>query len=158
MSSLFWKKVAKIEGGCWIWTGPMDRNGYGLDGGARKTLAHRVAYRELVGEIAPGLELDHLCRVRHCVRPDHLQPVTHRENMLRGNGWAGKNARKTHCPHGHEYTPDNTKLRNGSRTCRACRSAKNAEKLRRRRARLRERRLATGWVPWARVAKKVDPG
>lgn len=164
MSNLFWEKVAKTDDGCWAWIGPLDRNGYGLAGGMKKVLAHRMAYRELVGEIPAGLGLDHLCRNRACVRPDHLEPVSHRENCRRGNGWAGTNARKTHCPQGHEYTPENTKLifkkgqPNGGRNCRECRRVRSKAKCKAKRDRARAARLATGWVPWARVAKKADPG
>jgi len=67
------------------------------------------------------LEIDHLCRVRCCVNPDHLEAVTHRENILRGNTFAAVNAAKTHCPKGHEYTPENTRIHTGGRRqCIAC--------------------------------------
>jgi hypothetical protein len=95
--------------------------------------AHRVAYEMLVGTIPKGLDLDHICHNgsgcgggescphRRCVNPDHLEPVTHRENMLRGETVAAMHARKTHCIHGHEFTPENTRIkRDGSRNCRAC--------------------------------------
>lgn len=69
---------------CWLWTGPVDVNGYGhVNVGSTTTTAHRAVFRGLVGDIPIGLELDHLCRVRHCVNPDHLQPVTHAENVQR---------------------------------------------------------------------------
>lgn len=159
MSTDFWEKVRKSDG-CWEWIGARDVRGYGLHHGVRrKYLAHRVSYAMAYGEVK-GLDLDHLCRNRACVRPDHLEAVSHRENCRRGNGWAGLNARKTHCPQGHEYTPENTKIvfkktqPNGGRVCRACRREKNAEKLRRRYARRRDERLAAGWVPYKR---KTDP-
>jgi hypothetical protein len=103
--------------GCWLWTGKPDRYGYGTVwlGGPRQ--AHRVAYVELVGPVAPGLKLDHLCRRRHCVRPDHLEPVTEAENQLRAN--PEYLARRTRCRNGHPLdrpirTPE------GGLLCRRC--------------------------------------
>lgn len=117
--------IAKIDftDTCWEWNGGVNPNGYGLFGVRRKsTLAHRVSYNWFIGEIPEGLTLDHLCRVRHCVNPDHLEPVTNRENCLRGISPAAINARKTHCMRGHEFTPENTRGYPGrvGRRCRAC--------------------------------------
>ena len=108
--------------GCWLWTGRLDPKGYGtVHVFGKSQRAHRVVYELFVGPIPDGLELDHLCRVRHCVNPDHLEPVDHKTNVLRGDGWGAKNARKTHCVNGHEFTDENTRLRiDGSRDCRAC--------------------------------------
>ena len=119
----FWRFVDK-GGECWLWTGSIQRGGYGmfLERPGKSVVAHRFAYRLLVGPVPEGLQLDHLCRVRNCVRPDHLEPVTARENTMRGLGFASANARKTHCKRGHEFTPENTRiLTSGSRLCRACR-------------------------------------
>ena len=117
----FWAKVEKTET-CWLWTGLLDRYGYGrlwLDGKMAK--AHRYAYELLVGQIPNGLTLDHLCRVRNCVNPADLEPVTGRENTLRGEGVAATHARRTHCPRGHLFDEANTYLRPSSgRRCRAC--------------------------------------
>jgi hypothetical protein len=110
-----------------MWTGYQDRRGYGkfyYDAAVR--LAHRHAYEYFVGPIPPGKALDHLCRVTGCVRPDHLEPVTWRENSLRGNTIARLNANKTHCVHGHEYTLHNTHPHSlGWRRCRVCSRLRN---------------------------------
>lgn len=84
----FWAKVDKTET-CWLWTAAIRRrSGYGVfSHQARTMLAHRFAYELLVGPIPDGLVIDHLCRVRHCVNPDHLEPVTQRENLRRGMRW-----------------------------------------------------------------------
>lgn len=86
-----------------------------------KQLAHRLAYEFIRGPIPDGLQLDHLCRVRRCVNPAHLEPVSQRENLIRGEGWAGKNARKTTCNKGHALSviPNNL----GKRGCLTCRKA-----------------------------------
>jgi hypothetical protein len=111
-----------LLGDCLLWTGSKTRNGYGVFGYAhgKKAMAHRFAYERLIEPIPDGLQLDHLCRNRACVNPHHLEPVTQKVNLLRGIGFAGVNARKTHCPRGHEYTPENTKSFSGWRQCRAC--------------------------------------
>lgn len=109
------------DSGCWLWEWYVHRSGYGMlrqDGRAR--YAHRVIYERFRGPIPKGLQLDHLCRVRHCVNPDHLEPVTARENQRRGNGWPGIHARKTHCIRGHEFTPENTMIVLNGRNCAAC--------------------------------------
>jgi hypothetical protein len=113
----FWAKVRKTET-CWLWTATLNNQGYGEFGSLG--LAHRFAYELLVGPIPEGLTLDHLCRQPACVRPDHLEPVTHRENVRRGEGWSGRNARKTHCPQGHAYDEANTRWYHNQRNCRAC--------------------------------------
>lgn len=106
---------------CWVWTGRRDRRGYGRYGD-KGTLVHRVTYTRLVGEIPQGLEPDHLCRNTGCGNPEHLEPVTHAENLRRGHMtiWLQRRA-VTHCPHGHEYAGDNLRHdRLGRRVCRAC--------------------------------------
>lgn len=110
-------KVRKTDT-CWLWEGAKS-DGYGhMWVGSGYSVAHRVAYELLVGPIPVGLDLDHLCRVRACVNPEHLEPVTRRENLQRGYG---HNLRVTHCPRGHEYTAENTRVSKlGQRHCREC--------------------------------------
>lgn len=115
----------KIEyGECWEWVASRSPEGYGRfnDGSPSPAYAHRWAYEFLVGPIPKGLELDHLCRVRHCVRPEHLEPVTHRENDVRGMAPTMVTRRSGVCKRGHVYTP----APNGSgRTCKVCRDERN---------------------------------
>jgi hypothetical protein len=110
---------------CVLWAGSVSPEGYGyVNGKPRgKLYAHRLAYERIHGPIPVGLEIDHLCRVRHCVNPDHLEAVTRRENQLRGFGLSGVAARRTHCPKGHPYDEANTgrsKHRPNRRVCLAC--------------------------------------
>ena len=118
--------LIEVTDTCWIWRGTVRPNGYGrVKHQGVLYLAHRLVYESLIGPIPDGLQLDHLCRVRHCVRPTHLEPVTASENLRRSPiAPAGINARKTHCVHGHEFTEENTYVdREGYRNCRTCRSA-----------------------------------
>lgn len=122
--------VPGMDRPCWLWNAWTNQEGYALirvgskDEGVVR--AHRVTYEHFIGEIPEGLTLDHLCRTRNCVNPWHLEPVTRAENVLRGVGFAPVNAAKTHCPRGHEYTPENTDVdRHGWRKCSTCRRAKN---------------------------------
>lgn len=116
--------VPEPNTGCWLWIGHVDeRLGYGrmvIDG--KRRVAHRIAYEALVGPIPDGLQLDHLCRVRCCVNPSHLQPVTQQENIRRGQGIPAMNAAKTHCPKGHAYSSENTYWQPGrlGRRCVLC--------------------------------------
>jgi hypothetical protein len=114
----FWEKVNKTEG-CWEWLGARTGSGYGV---FRRQPAHRLAWIEAHGPIPDGLQIDHLCRNRRCVNPDHLEPVTVRENLLRSPiSWAGINARKDICNHGHALAGDNLyRDPRGRRRCRAC--------------------------------------
>lgn len=115
---LFWAKV-QFTGFCWLWTGS-SRDGYGQVKRFRRLhQAHRFAYELLVGQIPDGLELDHLCRIRACVNPDHLDPVTHPENYWRSPIVCGQRDR---CPRGHLYSGDNLYVLPGSggRVCREC--------------------------------------
>lgn len=131
----FWSKVNKNGPlGCWVWTASLDLNGYGqfiVMRGSRgyPRLSHRVAWELLQGPIPNGLVIDHLCRNRACVRPDHLQPVTNKENILRGVSISAISARKTHCIRGHEFNEENTyRPKRGGRMCRACARIRRAER------------------------------
>jgi hypothetical protein len=112
----FWAKVDKGDGtGCWLWTGTRWAKGYGqVRHQNRRLLAHRVAYELLVGPIPDGYQIDHLCRVTRCVRPDHLEPVTPLENARRAAAFI------THCPSGHPYDEVNTRRTTDGRHCKAC--------------------------------------
>lgn len=133
-------KMEHHPNGCWIWTGSLqgyERFRYGtfaLNGKAVR--AHRAAYELFVGSIPEGYELDHLCRDPRCVNPEHLEAVTHLENMQRAQmprGSKHPNGKKTHCPAGHPYDEENTRFQqNGGRICREC-------------ARIRNRRRYAQW-------------
>lgn len=123
----FLKSVDVAVDGCWLWLGPKDRDGYASqwrigsrsDGTRTKIRPHRFAYQEFVGPIPDGMTIDHLCRVRCCVNPDHLEPVTARENTQRG--WR---ATKLYCPYGHPLFGPNLKIaKSGQRVCRECQRA-----------------------------------
>lgn len=117
----FWDKVRKSKG-CWNFIGSVGKDGYGkfyIDG--KMEMAHRVSYKIKVGEIPKGLNIDHKCRNRACVNPKHIEPVTQRENVMRGLGVARFNSEKTHCIHGHEFNYINTRItKDGERACRVC--------------------------------------
>ena len=122
----FVKSFTVEEDGCWLWHGWMRPDGWGqLTGPNGKTVgAHRAAWMIAVGPIPEGLAIDHLCNVRACVNPDHMELVTKGENTRRARGWAWQE-RKTHCPQGHEYTPENTMIDDGRRKCRTCLRARS---------------------------------
>lgn len=117
----FWARVEKTPA-CWLWKGSLNQ-GYGQFAFRKKIVrAHRFAYELLVGPIPDRLTLDHLCRVRACVNPDHLEPVTDRENILRGTGLSARNAARTHCKRGHLFDEANTYNNGRRRRCRACKN------------------------------------
>lgn len=118
----FWSKVDKNgPEGCWLWTDHLGRQGYAdFWVPPRPVKAHRFAYELLVGPIPEGLVIDHLCSVRHCVNPAHLEAVTQRVNVLRSTNHVAAQAVATHCKRGHEFTPENTYMHRGKRDCRTC--------------------------------------
>lgn len=131
------KAVVDWDTGCWIWTASINMHGYGQisvkcsDGKFRPRRAHRVSYQMLMGPIPDGLQLDHLCRNRACINPAHLEPVTNRENTIRGDGPSINSRRlrgRTHCKNNHPFDESNTYIDPlGKRVCRAC----SREKVRR---------------------------
>ena len=129
----FSSKVNKDgAGGCWLWLGKLTEKGYGIfvmDG--KSIPAHRVSWELTNGQIPEGLQIDHLCRVRACVNPVHLEPVTNLENTLRGENFIAVHAAKTHCSNGHPFDEINTRIdmRNGRqlRVCRTCQKVRLAE-------------------------------
>lgn len=134
----FWAMVAsREEGQCWLWTGHLDRKGYGaIKTGKKSTGAHRFSYSLNVGPIPDGLVIDHLCRVPACVNPAHLEPVTNAENIARGTAPAAVAIRTGKCQRGHEFTEANTYYvpRSGGgrqRKCRECALTRDRERLQR---------------------------
>lgn len=124
-----WQRITVTDAGCWEWdTLPPAGKGYGRiwvgsrsDGTRRMTYSHIAAYETFVGPVPEGAELDHLCRNRACCNPEHLDPVSHRENLMRSPiAPASLQARQTHCLREHEFTPENTYMSKGKRYCRAC--------------------------------------
>jgi hypothetical protein len=113
------------DDGCWLWRGALTHYGYGVVNTQQKI--HRVTFEHFTGTIPDGLVIDHLCRVRHCVNPDHLEAVTFAQNVLRGDGPPAQNARRTHCKNGHELAGDNLKIietkTGAQRRCRSCEKA-----------------------------------
>jgi len=117
--------------GCWVWSSYIDPAGYGrFSLGGEACYAHRVSYEMKIGPIPNGLELDHLCRVRHCVNPAHLEPVIHQVNVSRGR--AGWNSRaKVRCPKGHPYSGNNIYIlqkKPRERLCKECKNRKDRER------------------------------
>ena len=129
------KIIPEPNSGCWLWTASLTTTGYGaIRWGKTMKKAHRVIYEliksELPSRYPSGLVLDHLCRVRSCVNPDHLEIVTQKENCQRGNAkFNGQHQRaQTHCIHGHEFDEQNTIVRRGKHGRRSCRQCKNISK------------------------------
>lgn len=118
---------AVTESGCMIWMGALNDKGYGLVYRNERSLrVHRLVYSYFKGAIPAGLGLDHLCRVRCCVNPDHLEPVTQRVNVLRGVGISAIRARRTHCIYGHPLIDENLRVsRTNQRICVTCRDRRN---------------------------------
>ncbi|MFF1916144.1 HNH endonuclease signature motif containing protein [Streptomyces sp. NPDC058239] len=137
----FWARVDKTDSGCWLWVSSSRAGNYGdFHFAGVRYRAHVWAYERFVGPVPKGLQLDHLCHTndsscaggveclhRRCVNPAHLEPVTARENILRGNSIHAANAAKTHCVKGHPFDAANTHVKSrGNRVCRTCQRASMA--------------------------------
>jgi hypothetical protein len=133
LQARFWEHVTRTDF-CWVWSTTRNPNIYPqiLEGGkgSRQWSAHRLSYTWAYGEIPPGLVIDHLCRNKRCVRPEHLETVRQRNNVLRGDGISAQNAAKAACPCGRDYEVNSR----GVRFCRVCRSALHIRGRSRRRA------------------------
>ena len=122
-----WAQVVQDGSGCWTFTGGLTGGGYGqVRADDRGQGTHRVMFEAVMGPVPAELDLDHLCRNRACCNPAHLEPVTTRVNLLRGTGFSARNAVKTHCIHGHEFTEANTMREKYGRKCRTCHNAHEA--------------------------------
>lgn len=122
----FFAHVSEGPGGCWLFDKSNDKGYAAFNVDSTPIEGHLWCYRFLIGEVPDGLTLDHLCRVRCCVNPWHLDPVPHRVNILRGVGPAAVNAKRTQCVNGHPFTRANTYVTpNGRRQCRACRAIRS---------------------------------
>jgi HNH endonuclease len=113
--------ISEPNSGCWLWLGHLKKNGYGtlgvkIDGRWKTQHAHRVSYETFVGPIQEGSDIDHKCRQRCCVNPDHMEPVSRSENLSR-SPLMGRQIHKSHCPQGHQYSGINSR---GQRVCRQC--------------------------------------
>lgn len=123
-------KMAQING-CWIWQGTERKNGYGgagkrLSRGKWSTVsAHRLSYETFVGPIPKGLTIDHLCRTKLCINPDHLEAVSQKVNNFRAPNYVGN---RTHCPSGHEYSAENTNTSSNRRRCLTCHRLRESQR------------------------------
>ena len=120
----FDSKYVKLDNGCWQWISGKNWRGYSKFKLFRNTniTAHRWAYERINGKIPPGMTIDHLCRNRACVNVAHMEVVTQKVNLLRGDSPSSLNARKTHCKRGHPFNETNTIRRGLHRACRTCRN------------------------------------
>ena len=125
LADRLWAKVDFLgPNGCWLWTGAVDGRGYGHvgNGTGRNIKAHRLSYELKCGPIAEGLTIDHRCRTKRCVNPEHLEAVTGLENIRRYVD------SQTACKNGHEWTDESTYWYRGHRSCRPCHAIRERER------------------------------
>ena len=120
----FLSKVEKTDT-CWVWNAARNEFGYGYFFNKKMVRSHRFSYELHKGKIPEDKEIDHICKNRRCVNPEHLEAVTRRENIRRSDNFISKEMNVTHCPHGHEYNEENTYLNKNKRYCRICRYERN---------------------------------
>lgn len=122
-------KILPVDSGCWLWTGCVSEDGYAkTNKKAGSSFVHRVMYQRIVGPISEGLELDHSCKVRNCVNPEHLEPVTPKLNKMRARGWvAASDSEPLSCKRDHDLTKADSiyTTPDGRRRCRACQRLTN---------------------------------
>lgn len=135
----FTEKITVLDNGCWYWKAAVNTKDYGqFYNGKHQLNAHRWSYEYYKGAIPEGAVIDHLCRNRRCVNPDHLEAVTNKENILRGEWKAGQNSRKTHCKEGHPLEGENLIMRTsrhgrGCKTCMYAAAARYRKRMQRKR-------------------------
>lgn len=164
----FLTKIKKAKNGCWNWTASVTVFGYSqFHYGGKQGKGHRYSYEHYKGAIPKGLSIDHLCRNRKCVNPDHLEAVTNKENVMRGIGLTAQHARKTECINGHDLTGTNlyTYHYNGNpvRQCKACQVkrrhdyySKNRSRILRKQAREAGSRIAYDRARYLRLKALSD--
>ena len=124
----FFEKI-KHNGLCWEWKGCKLESGYGMFSlNGKLGYAHRASYILFRGLIQTKFVVHHLCKNRSCVNPIHLESITQKDNLLKGDSFQGANGRKTHCIHGHKLTPDNCYTSSGYRDCKTCRKIRDENK------------------------------
>lgn len=146
-----YRRYTKLANGCWRWDGHKDQKGYGgvsvkINGRFRNLRAHRYLYELMVGPVAKELHLDHLCRNPSCVNPAHLEPVTPRENTMRGVGPTKVNAEKTHCLRGHPLSGDNVYRKPGTPNWRQCRKCQT----------MRQYMSETRWGRQEKIKREIE--
>ena len=127
-----WDHVRTEKGGCWLWEGYVDKDGYGRMVSREHSVVvsgyvHRMAWEQYRGAIPKGMQIDHLCKIKNCVNPEHLEVTSPQVNNLRSNSMAAKYARRDACKHGHPLTGANVRKVGNTRVCQTCNRQRVAE-------------------------------